>query len=135
MWQEDERLELRCLRLPETLRLVVYINMLLRSSTTPTQMCGSVECRYDELDLLLNPPEDMTDDDEPEALDIAMETPEQQYIWSVYCGKTQPADEEEWEEISEYCRFQMFQATGVVYLHEAWQPAADDELVVFAFSE
>jgi hypothetical protein len=109
--------------------------MLLRSSTTPTQMCGSVECRYDELDLLLNPPEDMTDDDEPEALDIAMETPEQQYIWSVYCGKTQPADEEEWEEISEYCRFQMFQATGVVYLHEAWQPAADDELVVFAFSE
>ena len=111
--------------------------MLYSSSTTPTQMCGSVECRYDELDLLLNPvEEDMTDDDEPEALDIAMDTPEQQYIWSVYRGNTQPADEEEWEEISQWCRYQLFLDTGVVYVHEEWQPAADGELDDdFAFSE
>ena len=84
--------------------LTLYIKMLCGRSS-PAEMCGSVVCRYHELQLqmgpIINEEEDFTDDEdftdeEPEVVTIAVGTPEQHFIWSVYGGFYRAADDEKW---------------------------------------
>ena len=96
-------------------------------------MCGSVAPFYGELKQLLNPY--VEDDEEPPQWDldfdgllIANNIPpivqtEEERWWNVYRGLERPINDADWLMISEFCRNDFFEATGVMLEHQEWQDA------------
>ncbi len=65
---------------------------------------------------------------------VVASTVEEHYIWDVYCGKTAPADDEEWLMVSEWCRYRLYLVADALIHHFDWQPV-DGDVVNYSFVE